>query len=371
MYSQWVADGEVPQRLWLIAENRPVLLAAAERGDQLFVLAAGAEFLRKAWRELVGVEVLLTDGSGRPVLGRPRTGAVTQAVRTTDQTRMPWILRVQSAAASGGEVSTGREPRLLVAGLILILLVLAGAAYTTHRSVARELAVARLQSDFVAAVSHEFRTPLASVRHLSDMLARGRVGDGPEREQCYQFLSRESSRLERLVEELLDFGRLESGAYRYQFAPVDVAALVQHLIAEFRTDPSAGLHRVELSGEVEGCMVLADRDALARAVLNLLDNAVKYSPDEETIWVTVRRETTSVVVAVRDAGLGIAVGEQQQIFGRFVRGSNARLRQIRGTGVGLAMVRHIMDAHRGAVQVSSRLNEGSTFELRLPADETA
>jgi signal transduction histidine kinase len=202
------------------------------------------------------------------------------------------------------------------------------------------------------------------------MLAQGRVADNADRQRCYDFLSRESERLDHLVEELLDFGRIEGGAYRYQFEPIDAARLVRDLVRTFQERlPSKG-HRVEFADEGRAT-VMADRAALSRAIWNLLDNAVKYSPGAETIWVTCARERATVVIRVRDAGLGIAASEQKSVFRKFVRGTNARSLQIKGTGIGLAMVQHIMDAHHGVVQVTSRPNQGSTFALLLPMEKSS
>ena len=236
----------------------------------------------------------------------------------------------------------------------------------------RELAVARLQSDFVAAVSHEFRTPLASIRHLSEMLSKGRVTHEAERQQSYDFLSRESERLERLVEELLDFGRVEGGVYKYRFEPIDAVALVRELTAAFQEQVAAKGHRLSLSTEVESALVMADREALSRALWNLVDNAVKYSPEADLVCIDLARRRG----ICRDPSARPGPGHRRErasttSFGKFVRGTNVQARQIKGTGIGLAMVRHIVEAHRGEVRVESEPNQGSTFALRLPIEKPA
>lgn len=371
VYERWVTDGTAPQRQWLIVEGRPVLLASAATERRLLTLVAGADFLRDAWKDVNGAQVLLADGEGHPILGDFPDGSAPQAVRTTDASKLPWTLRVTSTNLEADKSEAALRRRLLLAGLAMVLVLLGGSAYFTLRGVARELAVARLQSDFVAAVSHEFRTPLASVRHLSDLLSTGRVCDEAQRQHCYDFLSRESERLEKLVEELLDFGRIEAGAYRYRFERVDMADLVRDLVNEFQEKVAPKGYRIELSDELESAPVLADKEALSRAIWNLLDNAVKYSPGADTIWVALALEGGSAVIRIRDRGLGIALGEQEEIFRKFVRGSNARAQQIKGTGIGLAMVRHIVEAHHGDVRVESQPDQGSTFALRLPIERAA
>ena len=339
--------------------------------SRLVALVAGADFLQSAWTDVAGAQVLLANGEGHPILGTFLDGSAPYAVRTTDASKLPWTLRVTSTGLEADKSEAAQRRRLLLAGLATVLLLFGGSAYFTLRGVSRELAVARLQSDFVAAVSHEFRTPLASVRHLSDMLSKGRVADDGQRQQCYDFLSRESERLERLVEELLDFGRIEGGAYRYRFEHLDAADLLRALVTEFQEKVTSKGYRIELTVAEEHAAVLADREALSRAIWNLLDNAVKYSPGSDTIWVDLALEGGSAVIRIRDRGLGIAVSEQEEIFGKFVRGSNARTQQIKGTGIGLAMVRHIVEAHHGEVRVESQPNQGSTFALLLPIERAA
>jgi len=366
IHERWVTGSNPPQKTWLIVEGSPVLVATAASQGRLVALVGGADFLEAAW-DASAVQVLLTDGEGHPIMGKFPEPSAPQAVLTGDTSGLPWTLRVASRSPEADTSAATRQRQLLLAGLAMVLLLLGGSTYFTLRGVTRELAVARLQSDFVAAVSHEFRTPLASVRHLSDMLSKGRVSEG-QRQRSYDFLARESERLEKLVEGLLDFGRVEGGAYRYRFARIDAAELVRELVSEFQENVRPKGYRIELSIDVDGASVMADREALSRAIWNLLDNAVKYSPGSDTVWVVLARERDSVEIRVRDRGLGIASSEHEDIFRKFVRGSNVRAEQIKGTGIGLAMVQHIVEAHHGSIRVESRPDQGSTFALRLPIE---
>jgi signal transduction histidine kinase len=243
--------------------------------------------------------------------------------------------------------------------------VLAAGWYFVFRSFARERQIARLQSDFVAAVSHEFRSPLTALTHAADLLVNDRVSSEGARQQTYQVLARDTARLRSLVEGLLTFGRLEAGA-AFRFEETNVVVLVQDVIADVQSEVAARGYVIDLQCQARHVLANVDREAVSRAIRNLLDNAVKYSPDSRHIEVTVTHETERVAIAVRDHGLGIPAGEQRAIFDRFVRGAESTSRRIQGTGIGLAMVREIVRAHGGQVQVRSQPGEGSVFTMTIP-----
>jgi len=256
---------------------------------------------------------------------------------------------------------------LILTGLLTLLLLVIGGGYFIGRAAVREVAVARLQSDFVASVTHELRTPITAMRQLSELLATGRVAGAEDRDEYHRALVRESERLHRLVEGLLTFGRMEAGADYLRFEPLDPAQFFKAVIDEFHREETAPGHHVELQAEQGIPQVHADREALACVLWNLLDNAVKYSPECPTVWASVACEDAHVVFRVRDRGMGIPVREQRKIFEKFVRGAAARNAGIRGVGVGLSMAQLIIAAHHGKIRVESRLGEGSVFTVLLPA----
>ncbi len=236
--------------------------------------------------------------------------------------------------------------------------------YFIARAIGREAEVARMQSNFVSSVSHEFRSPLTSMRQLSEILALGRVPSEERRQLYYETLVRETTRLQRVVEALLNFGQLESGTRKFRFQPIDAGEAVRQSVAEFSHD--AGTRSIELHAPEEPCPVEADVQAISVALRNLLDNAVKYSPDPAPVHVAWARQNGHVAIAVRDAGPGITEREQRTIFHKFVRGSAAAAGNVKGSGLGLAMVRDIVAAHRGHVAVESRPGKGSTFTITIP-----
>jgi len=208
---------------------------------------------------------------------------------------------------------------------------------------------------------------LTSMRQLSEILAFGRVPSEDRRQRYYETLVHETERLQRLVEKLLNFGGMEAGKRQYHFESLDTAPLVEHVAKEFERQIAGSGRLIELHGTASGCRIEADREALSIALRNLVDNALKYSPDFPTVWVEWERENESVAIRVRDRGPGIPASERKQIFHKFVRGSAATSGGVKGMGVGLSMVHHIVRAHGGEVRVASEPGQGSTFTLLLPA----
>jgi signal transduction histidine kinase len=275
--------------------------------------------------------------------------------------------------------------RLLLAGLSVLAPLLLITSYFIVRAMTRELAVARLQSDFVASVSHEFRSPLTSMRQLSSMLVQGRLPSDEQRQRSYEFLADETGRLDRLIEGLLDFGLIEAGEARYRLESTAAVELVRETVSAFQRTVTARGYQVELSLPASSSgdpadrlavrhRILADKEALGRAIWNLLDNAVKFSPDERKVWVDVvplhEKQQARLAIAVKDRGMGIPATEQRTIFDKFVRGSASREAGIKGTGIGLAMVKHIIAAHGGEIRLESAPGEGSRFTILLPLETT-
>jgi signal transduction histidine kinase len=332
---------------------------------------AGPDYIRSIWAQALRGQFVqggLVDADRQLAVGSFGNDGQ-RVVRTTDVTGLPWMLYVTSADPTADSAFIAWRRRLLLSGFVVLALVLVAGSYFITRSIARELAVTRLQSEFVSTVSHEFRTPLTSIRQLSEMLAKGRVPTDDLRQQSYDILSHESERLQRLVESLLDFGRIEEGAFTYRFERLDAASLVDDVVAGFREAASAQGFQVELQKTDTPAPIRADRDALCLALRNLLDNAVKYSPECRTIWVETLPADRRLAIRVRDRGIGIPTSEQRTIFDKFVRGSVSRDAGIKGTGIGLTLARHIVDAHHGEIRVESAPGQGSTFTILLPLED--
>jgi signal transduction histidine kinase len=289
------------------------------------------------------------------------------SIKTARETGLPWTIRVTGLGTSAVDVEYESRRNLLVAGFVLIVLVISTAGYVVFRAVNRELNVARLQSDFVSAVSHEFRTPLAAMCHLTEMLEEGGVAQ--ERLfRYYQALGRESRRLHGMVENLLDFGRMESGRRTYQMEEANPVVIAEQVVDDFKEQLSATTDRLQWKppGNDCGTLVRADRDALTLALRNLIDNALKYSPESTTVNVSVEERNGLAGISVEDHGPGIPKHEQRQIFRKFVRGASAKQLNVKGTGIGLAMAYQIVRAHGGRLDLASRTGQGSRFTIWLP-----
>jgi signal transduction histidine kinase len=360
--------------LWI--DGRPVLVVSRLDGDSVLAFAATSRYVEEhfsgIWRS-ERAALIATDADQHIVLGPPPPAGAPDVIRMGLEAHLPWTtIEVTNAEPPATLAANALRRRLLLGSLAIVTLGLfAGSGWFIVRAVQRELAVARLQGDFVSAVSHEFRTPLTSLTHLVANLRGPSPPSEDRRQQYYDVFARETDRLRRFVETLLDFGRVEAGAARYQLDPAEPGEVVEHLVQEFRDDASAGGRVISLVAARDLPRVRVDREALGRALWNLLDNAAKYSPQQTPIAVTVAAAGGRVLIRVADGGTGIPPAEQARIFRKFYRGASARASTVTGTGVGLALVHHIVVAHGGRIRLDSDVGRGSTFTIDLPADASS
>jgi two-component system phosphate regulon sensor histidine kinase PhoR len=227
----------------------------------------------------------------------------------------------------------------------------------------------RARTDFVANVAHELRTPLTSVSGYLEALLDGAKDDSVQRDDFLRVMKRHADRLNALVGDLLQLSQIESGVYRWRRDPVDLVALSRRSVALIAPVAAKKNVAVVCRSLEPTSVLLGDGEKLTQVLLNLLDNAVKYTPDGGSVEVEVGRDEESLVLQVTDTGVGIPASDLQRIFERFYRVDRARSRDLGGTGLGLSIVKHIVEAHRGRVTVTSRVGKGSTFTVRLPRVE--
>jgi signal transduction histidine kinase len=250
--------------------------------------------------------------------------------------------------------------------IAFIDLMLGAGLYLVYSNVRREIHLSRLKSDFVANVSHELKTPLALVRLFAETLELGRVPSEEKAKQYYRVINKESQRLTQLINNILDFSRIEAGRKEYRFVPASVGRIVNDVVDSYRFHIEQQGFDLQVRVADDLPEVQADPEALGQAVLNLLNNAIKYSKDSKSITVEARRDDGRVVVSVTDLGIGIPKGEHKKIFEKFYRGEDSLVHETKGSGLGLPLVRHIMEAHGGSVEVESSPGRGSTFSLVVP-----
>ena len=265
----------------------------------------------------------------------------------------------------------GSVARDYVFGALILALVTTTVAGTSAALAVlyREAEVARLQTDFVNKVSHDLRTPLTSIRMFVETLQLGRLQDPARQAEALEIIAEETARLSALINRLLDWARMESGKRSFQLQRQRVEEIVDAALQAFEPQRLAGATELTRSVEAGLPLVSADPQALTEALLNLLNNAHKYTGPQKRIAVTARREGGNVFIRVSDNGPGIPRRDQKRIFEKFYRAQDPLSRQIEGTGLGLAMVQHIVRAHGGWVGVESEVGKGAVFTIALPAAE--
>jgi len=255
----------------------------------------------------------------------------------------------------------------LILALDLLLVV---AAWFLYRTIRRETDLVRMKSDFVSTVSHELRTPLSLIRMYAETLEMGRVTDEAKRKRYESTIVRETERLSRLVNNILNFSRIEAGKKQYHFRAVNLNDVVRSVLDTFTAHVKELGFDPVVSLEEELPLIRADGEAVSEAVINILDNAVKYSDREKYLRVATGSSEVMAFVEIEDHGIGIAREDQKKIFDTFYRVSTGLVHDTKGSGLGLALVRHIVDAHGGRVEVRSEHRRGSLFRISFPLENT-
>ncbi len=326
------------------------------------------EILEKTLGALEGPTVpALLDPGGRPVYSRGAVGQEAPIVTASLGKDFPaWRVALYQPAGTSPRDAVRRQTTLFTVAFGLLLLVIGAGLGATYRLVRRETEMARLKADFVANVSHDLKTPLALIRMFGETLEMGRVPDETTRQEYYRVITRESERLSRLIGNVLDFSRIEGGRRQYQMMPTEVEPAIRETLEAFGYVLEQRDLKVEVAVAPGLPAVPLDPDAFGQALGNLLDNAIKYSGGGTTIRVEAGLRDGHLAVSVADEGIGIPPEEHERIFEKFYRLGRSETQGRRGSGVGLALVRHIAEAHGGRVTVESRPGAGSRFTLRFP-----
>ena len=256
------------------------------------------------------------------------------------------------------------QQSMLILGVLSVLMI--GGLVMTFRSVNKQVALARLKSDFVSNVSHELRTPLALIRLYAETLELGRISTQEKKLEYYSIIRKESERLTALINNILDFSRIEAGRKEYDFRETDIAELVRNTLDSYRYQIEQQGFALEEQIDAGIPPVRVDREAIARALVNLVNNALKYSDRDKFLGVKLYRANSVLKLEVEDRGIGIDRSEQARIFEKFYRTCDPLVHNTKGSGLGLSLVQHITQAHGGDVEVESTPGRGSKFTMILP-----
>jgi signal transduction histidine kinase len=344
----YISDTYLPQMI-------PALLRSCDIDDKDSMLAVG----------------ILNERSDE--LYTNRTGKGDYEVKMTFAPAFPqWKLALGYKNTTIEQLAKDNFTKNLLLTLLLLSILILGIILTL-RATSREMKLAEAKSTFVSNVSHELKTPLALIRLFAETLELGRVKNAEKAHEYHRIINSESRRLTQLINNILDFSKIEAGRKEYQFVESDVAEVVEDVLKSYDYQiTSAGF---EMTTDIASDLppVAIDRDAISQAVLNLVNNAVKYSDDVKKISVRLRRRDGYVAIEVADQGIGIPRSEQEKIFEKFYRVSTGLVHDTKGSGLGLALVKHIVEAHKGKIQLESAPGRGSRFTMLIPANgvETA
>lgn len=280
-----------------------------------------------------------------------------------------YFLGIQPIGMTIRDLARQRAMRNIGLIILVDLLLLIGALFF-YRSVRRESRLAKIKSDFVSNVSHEIRTPLSLISMYAETLQMGRIKDEGKRYKYYDIIYREAQRLSGIVNNILNFSRIETGRRKFHFSEVDVNEVISSVLENYHYHLEKHHFQVEKELDQTIKTIEGDREAITESVINLIDNAIKYSDEHKWLKIQTGLKGAFIYIEIIDKGVGIPQREQTLIFDKFYRVTKGALaHHAKGSGLGLSIVHFIMQAHHGRIEVDSKEGNGSTFRLLFPIDK--
>jgi len=318
---------------------------------------------------LQNTTLYITSLSGDSIRGiKNNTPDAITTITLFDDNFPPWRLELTYVGPKGlGEISVFSSFYFWTIITLIIILVFGTALIV--RIVAREMEILKIKSDFVSSVSHEFKTPLTSMKALTERIEKGKVTQPAKMKQYISIISHDIDRLIRLVGNILNFSNIEEGRKVYKKEETDIAIWLKEIINNYKKESIES--DINISAEIGDNLpaLYFDKDAMTQAIFNLLDNAVKFSRGEKMVRVTVEKYESSVIIKIKDKGIGIENDEKDKIFEKFYRGESAVKYYIKGTGLGLALVKYAVEAHNGHIDVESEPGWSTVFIITLPISD--
>ena len=287
-----------------------------------------------------------------------------------NQTRAIWLLPdyVLGIQLAGDDIENLARERFyrdaIIISIVFILFLLG--AWLILRNVQREVHLAQMKSDFVSNVSHELRTPLSLIRMYTETLEMGRIKSDEKRFSYYKIISQETERLSRLINNILNFSRIESGKKTYKMETIDINQVVENILDSYHPHIQKEGFKLEVELDHTLSSVQGDSEAISEALINLVDNALKYSSDNKVITIRTFKCAKGICLQISDRGIGIEEQHIRHIFDKFYRVPTGAIHNTKGSGLGLALVKHIVDAHGGSIDVNSQPGHGTSFNLIFP-----
>lgn len=253
---------------------------------------------------------------------------------------------------------------ILLIGLLTVVLILG--VWIVYRNIKKEVELAQIKSEFVSNVSHELRTPLSLISMFSETLEMDRIKSDEKKKEYYSIISQEANRLSRIVNSILNFSKMEAGKRQFNFVDSYLNDVVENVYRSYKFHLEQKGFTLEIQKDETIPIFKIDEEAVSEAVVNLVDNAVKYSDNKKEIKIRTGKQSGFSYVEVEDKGIGIPQRDQKKIFEKFFRVSSGNVHNVKGSGLGLSIVQHIMDAHKGKIELFSEVGKGSKFRLLFP-----